>query len=286
MANEHIIVVSGPTASGKSVYAVRLAKKIGSPRGEAGGEIISADSRQVYRALDIGTAKLTKKEMRGVPHHCIDITDPRRAFSVAQYQKAALRAIDNIIKRGKTPIVVGGTGFYIDSILYDTKLPPVPPNPKLRQKLRRETSQKLLAILKKLDAARAREVDPKNPRRIIRAIEIAKALGSVPKVKKTPRFDAKIIYFNPFAKTLKKRIARRTEYMLRRGLLSEVRGIRALLSIKRMLELGFEYKYPLLYIEGKISRTEMIERINAKTWHYAKRQKTWFKKAFAREDHG
>ena len=270
-----IIVIAGPTASGKSAYAIKIAKKIN-------GEIVSADSRQVYRELNIGTAKLSKKEMRGITHHCIDIASPHKSFSVDDFVKDATRAIDKILKKGKTPIVVGGTGFYIDSLLYKNSLPNVPPNPALRRSLGRQSAKTLFSTLKKLDIRRAREIDPANPRRLIRAIEIAKALGKVPKIKKMPRFDVEYVYLKPPTEKLRKNIATRTQKMLKRGLLAEVKKLKRKLPRKRILELGFEYKYPLLYLEGEISKDEMIGKINVETWRYAKRQRTWFKKAFAK----
>jgi len=266
-----VIVIAGPTASGKSAYAVRLAKKIH-------GEIISADSRQVYKGLNIGTAKLSKKEMRGVAHYCINIASPRRMFTVHQFQVCAKRAMETITKKGKTPIIVGGTGFYIDAVLYKNSFPNVPPNLKLRISLGSRTAKSLFSILKKLDPARARTIDPKNPRRLIRAIEIAHALGRVPKIKKIPRYGAKIILLSPKPAILKKRIARRTNACLRRGLVAETKKVSKLVSKKRFQELGFEYTTTLRYIERKISKQELIEKLNTETWRYAKRQTAWFKK--------
>ncbi len=271
LSKKPLVVIVGPTTSGKSELAIHMAKKIN-------GEIICADSRQVYRGLDIGTAKMSKKEMRGVPHHCIDIADPKKTSSVEKYRQAANRAIEAIFKKQKTPILVGGSGFYIDAVLYDTRFPVVAPDWKLRKKLEKESPEKLFAMLQKLDPRRAKTIDPKNPRRLIRAIEIAKKLGRVPMFKKTKRFDAKIILLNSPSAILKKQIARRTDNMLKRGLLAEVKKIAEKLPRKRILELGFEYKYPLLYLEGKISKPAMVERINIETWHYAKRQLTYFKK--------
>lgn len=269
---QKIIIVTGPTASGKSTYAVKLAQKIG-------GEIISADSRQVYRWLNIGTAKITKREMHGIRHHCLDIANPKKSFSADDFVKAATHAIDQILKRGKTPIIVGGTGFYIDALLYKNSLPNVPPNPTLRASLGCRTPKSLFAELKKLDARRAREIDSKNPRRLIRAIEIATALGKVPKLKKTPRYDAKFIFLNPPPARLKKQIAARTAQMLRRGLVAEIKKLLARkIPRARIRELGFEYKLPLDYIDGKISKQELTQKLNTETWRYAKRQMTWFKK--------
>ncbi|MDP2669214.1 MAG: tRNA (adenosine(37)-N6)-dimethylallyltransferase MiaA [bacterium] len=167
MKKSRIIVVVGPNASGKSDFGVRLAKKMN-------GEIISADSRQVYKGLDIGSGKVTKKEMAGIPHHCIDIADPKKVFSAMDFKNCAERAIADILSRRKTPIIVGGTGFYIDAALGRMKLGGVPPDPKLRRKLSKYSAVKLLETLKKLDPERAKTVEQKNPVRLIRAIEIAK----------------------------------------------------------------------------------------------------------------
>ena len=172
-----IIVIVGPNASGKSELGVRLARKIG-------GEIISADSRQVYRGLDIGSGKITKKEMRGVPHHCIDIANPKKVFTALDFKNCAKDAIADIVLRGKTPIIVGGTGFYIDAALGRVKLGGVPPNHALRKKLANYSTIQLLNYLTKLDPKRAKTIEQKNPVRLIRAIEIAlasKALLPSPK---------------------------------------------------------------------------------------------------------
>jgi tRNA dimethylallyltransferase len=163
-----ILVILGQTAVGKSNLAVRLAKKFN-------GEIISADSRQVYKGLDIGTGKITKKEMGDVPHFLLDVVSPKRKFSVSQYKKLADKAIKHILGKHKTPIIVGGTGFYIQAIVDNLVLPEVKPDLKLRKKLEKKSTEELVKILKKLDSERAREIDTKNPRRLIRAIEIARA---------------------------------------------------------------------------------------------------------------
>ena len=162
-----IIIILGPTASGKSELAVKMARKIG-------GEIISADSRQVYKGLNIGSGKITKKEMRGVPHYCLDIASPKKVFTAVDFKKCAEKAIKDIQSRDKTPIICGGTGFYIGVITGAIDIPEIKPNWKLRKKLEKMPTEKLFKMLKKLDHARARNIDAKNPRRLIRAIEIAK----------------------------------------------------------------------------------------------------------------
>jgi len=171
MKKSRIIVIVGPNASGKSGLGVKIAKIVH-------GEIISADSRQVYRGLNIGSGKITKKEMQGIPHHCIDIVDPRNTFTALDYKLCAQKAILDIFSRGKTPVIVGGTGFYIDAALNRIELGNTPPNPKLRKKLAKKSDKELLAMLKKLDPKRAKTIEQKNPRRLIRAIEIAKYEGS------------------------------------------------------------------------------------------------------------
>ena len=162
-----IIVVIGPTASGKSTFGVRLAKKLN-------GEIVSADSRQVYKGLNLASGKITASEMAGIPHHCLDLVSPKRTFSALDYKKFAQKSIKSILERGKTPIIVGGTGFYIDAALGRVSIHEVPPNPRLRKKLEGLTVEALFKMLKKLDPGRAKKIEPQNKRRLIRAIEIVK----------------------------------------------------------------------------------------------------------------
>ncbi len=165
LSKPKIIVIPGPTASGKSNLAVKLAKKFN-------GEIISADSRQVYKGLDIGSGKITKKEMRGVPHYLLDVASPKRTFTVSQYQKLAKKALEKILAKNKLPIVCGGTGFYIDALIYNYNLPAIPPQPKLRKQLEQKSTEELFEQLKKIDLKRAENIDKNNRRRIIRALEI------------------------------------------------------------------------------------------------------------------
>ena len=260
-----VYVILGQTATGKSALAVSLAKKIN-------GEIISADSRQVYKKLDIGTGKIIKKEMRGVPHHLLDVANPKNKFTVAEYQKKAIYAMADILKRGKIPIICGGTGFYIDAITKGIVFPEVPPNPKLRRKLVPLSAIALFGTLKKIDPARAKDIKEKNEQnnkvRLIRAIEIAKALGKVPKITETkPKYKfIKIGLYLPEEK-LKKKVEQRVKKMFQAGLLNEIKKLkRSGVSNKRLQELGFEYFNPTP--GGVISET----------LKYAKRQMTWFKR--------
>ncbi|OHA57184.1 MAG: tRNA (adenosine(37)-N6)-dimethylallyltransferase MiaA [Candidatus Vogelbacteria bacterium GWA1_51_14] len=275
MANKgkKLIVIVGPTASGKSDLAVAIAKRFG-------GEVVSADSRQVYRGLDIGSGKITKREMRGVPHYLLGVASPKRTFTVAQYQKLATRATEQIWQRGKVAILVGGTGFYIQAVVDGLILPAVLPNQELRKKLNIKTPAELFKLLKKLDPKRAGEIDRHNPRRLIRAIEIAQALGRVPGLQVKP-LGAKILMIglNPNLADLKKKINVRLAKRLKQGMLAEVKKLRASgLSWHKLEDFGLEYRYLAQYLQGKISRPEMIEKLEREIYHYAKRQFTWFKR--------
>lgn len=256
-----IIVILGQTAAGKSNLAVKIAKKID-------GEIISADSRQVYKKLNIGTGKITHEEMKGIPHHLLEIADPKRKFTVAEYKKLAENKIEEILARGKTPIICGGTGFYIDAITKGVFFPEVLPDEKLRKKLYSKSAIALFEYLKKIDSERAKNIDPKNKVRLIRAIEIAKTLGKVPHLAVKPpsyKFIKIGLYLPP--EKLKKKVEKRVKKMFQAGLLNEIKKIKqAGVSDKRLKELGFEYDNPTL------------EKVIKETLKYAKRQMTWFKR--------
>lgn len=270
-----LIVILGPTATGKSDLAVRLAKKFG-------GEVVSADSRQVYKGLNLGTGKITKREMRRVRHHLLDVTSPSHVFSAADYKKHAGRALTTIIKDEKLPIIAGGTGFYIDTLVHDASLPSVPANKELRKRLSTKTAAQLFALLKKRDPRRAGEIDPKNPHRLIRALEIIEALGRVPsrKNKKTVgKYDVLFIGLNFPADELKRRIRERVIVRMKKGMVAEARRLHAKgLSYRRMRELGLEYRHLANLLETKTTKQEFIDQLSSAIWHYAKRQMTWFKR--------
>ncbi len=268
-----VIVIVGPTAVGKTELSIKLAKKFN-------GEIVNADSRQVYKGLNIGTGKVTKKEMSGIPHHLLDIASPKRKFSAAQYQKKALQVIKQIIKRGKIPFLVGGTGFYIQTVVDNLTLPSVKPDFKLRQRLEKETPEKLFQKLKKLDPKRAKNIDFHNKRRLIRALEIViKSNRPVPQIKKASLFNTLIIGLTKSKKELKKRIRQRLLKRLRQGLIAEVKKLqKTTLSWQRLDDLGLEYRYVSRYLRGLLNKKEMIEKLLTEIEHYAKRQMTWFKK--------
>lgn len=260
-----ILVILGPTASGKSDLAVRLAKKLG-------GEIISADSRQVYKGLNIGTGKITKKEMMGVPHHLLDVADPKRQFSVAEYKKLADEKINEI----DFPVIAGGTGFYIDALAGLANFPDVAPNKKLRESLNEKSADDLYKILKKNDLRRAKDIDPHNKVRLIRALEIVDAIGKVPAIK--PERSGKFIFIglkpDDLDEKIKIRLYKRLEPMIRECNRLHKQG----LSWKRMFELGLEYRYISLYLQNKLSKEEAVDQLNTAIKQYAKRQMTWFKR--------
>lgn len=268
-----VIVILGQTATGKSDFAVQIAKEIG-------GEIISADSRQVYIGMDLGTGKITKKEMRGVPHHLLDIVKPTKVFSANDFKKHADKKIKEIRKRGNVPIVCGGTGFYIDTLLGSATLPEVPPNKILRAELMKKTASELFVLLQKLDPVRAQTIDAKNPVRLIRAIEIAKALGSVPVAQNQGHeYEVLKIGLSLPDQILKEKIYTRLLSRIKKGMLREIQKLHDDgITWKRMDDLGLEYRYGALYLQKKISKDEMIAKLNTEIWHYAKRQKTWFKR--------
>jgi len=285
------MVIVGPTASGKSELAVRLAKKFN-------GEIISADSRQVYRGLNIGTGKVPGKWRppstlisirsyrnestfiyKGVPHHCIDFVPPRKIYTVAEYKKCAAGAIQEITARGKLAILVGGTGFWIDAVVFDFKLPPVPPDPALRKTLEKKSAAELLSLLKRLDPKRARAIEQKNPRRLIRAIEIAKTLGRIPKLKKRSRY--RTLWISPAStrETLQRHIRIRLRSRLHAGLIEEAKRLhRQGLPWRRFYELGLEYRFLADLLRGKLTKKEFLIGLPRAINNYARRQMTWWKR--------
>lgn len=300
-----IIVIVGPNASGKSNLGVFLAKKLR-------GEIISADSRQVYKKLNVGSGKIIKKEMRDVTHHCLDIVNPKKTFTAYDYKKCAREAMQKIWREGKTPIIVGGTGFYIDAALGRAKLSNVPPNLKLRKRLAKKSTDQLFLMLKKLNPERAKNIDKNNKLRLVRAIEIIKGerfvfsksfrspekLGSRlwrdfrgenadnrPALDGTNyRFekiqDVRIIWIGikRSSKDLKKRIHNRLLCRLQ-GIIKEIKSLRKNgLTWKRLFDLGLEYRYVSLYLQKKINKYEMLKKLEIEINKYAKRQMTYFKR--------
>ena len=268
-----LVVIVGPNASGKSDLAVKLAKTFN-------GEVVSADSRQVYKGMDIGTGKITKEEMQGVPHYLLDIASPKRRFSVAQYQKKAIEAIKKIQRKGKLPILCGGTGFYVQAVVDGLVFPKVKPDWRFRKKLEQKSAKELYEYLKKLDPERAKTIEKDNKRRLIRAIEIVLKTGKpVPKLQKQKLFDVLMIGIKRDKKELKERIRKRLLKRLKQGMIEEVKKLKESgLSWKRLEEFGLEYRYIAYYLQGRLSYKEMVEQLQKAIEDFAKRQMTWFKR--------
>ncbi len=268
---EKVLVIVGPTASGKSDLAVELARALN-------GEIISADSRQVYKGLDIGTGKITKKEMRGVKHHLLDVADARKQFSVAQYKNLAEKALKEIIDRGKLPIIVGGTGFYIDAVTGRNSLPDVPPNKMLRKQLESKSTEELFTILEKKDPARAESIDKHNRVRLVRALEIVGAIGKVPKPKPTKqKYEYIWIGLKPERELLEEKILKRLGARIP-GMIKEAKKLHKNgLSYRRLEELGLEYRYLARLLQNQADHKQFVDELFREIRHYSKRQMTWFK---------
>ncbi|MEA4910686.1 tRNA dimethylallyltransferase [bioreactor metagenome] len=294
-----IYVIIGPTASGKSDVAVELAKKVK-------GEIVSVDSRQVFKHFDIGSGKITKKEMKGVKHYCLDIVDPVKyskkykkngeTFSVQEYLKYANKAIKEILKKKKTPILCGGTGFYIDAILYG--LPKnAKPNPLLRTLLEKEDLKSLLTRIKKLNKEKYLELtknenpsERNNKRRLIRIIEILEAKKSENKIPEISKRNTKLKYEPEFIfiektneeirERINLRLKKRLEGKGKNNLINEIKFLRNELKLddKWLLSLGLEYKYVTRYLRRELTYEEMIETLQNKIWQFAKRQILWNKR--------
>ncbi|MBI2030957.1 tRNA (adenosine(37)-N6)-dimethylallyltransferase MiaA [Candidatus Kaiserbacteria bacterium] len=274
---QKILIIVGPTASGKTALAIELAKKLD-------GEVISADSRQVYRGLDIGTGKVTKREMQGIPHHLLDVASPKKTFTADDFVTRADRAIKDIAKRGKLPIIAGGTGFYIDALVGRITLPDVPPDPALRKKLQPKTSEQLYALLEKKDPARAMSMDTPSERnnkvRLIRALEVAEVLGKNPPTSaQEQKYDTLWIGINPSFEILEEKICQRLSQRLKVGMIAEAKRLHAGgLSYKRMEALGLEYRSLARFLQGKITRTEMESELGRDIRRYAKHQLAYWKR--------
>ncbi len=280
-----LIVILGPTASGKTELAVKLAKKLALSKIEGfnGVEIVSADSRQIYKEMNIGTGKITKKEMEGIPHYLLDVVSPKRHFSVSQYQKLVYKNISKILKKptvhtqGKIPFLVGGSPFYIYSVVEGWLFPKMKPDWKLRKELEKKSKEELFLILKKVDRERAKTIEKENKRRLIRAIEIAKTFGRIPKLKKKPQFLSLLIGIKKRREELKKRISKRVNKMIELGLEKEVgKLVKKYGWIPLLQTIGYGEWLP--YFEGRVNKKEVEEKIKKNTFQFAKRQMTWFKR--------
>jgi len=218
--------------------------------------------------------------MLGIPHHLLDVANPKTFFSVVKYKELAEKAIEKIIAKNKIPIICGGTGFYIDSIVKNIVLPEVKLNIKLRSKLEKYSIEKLYGMLKKLAPIRAKNIDKNNKVRLIRAIEIAKTLGEVPKIIEKPsKYDFIIIGLDTDNNILKERIEKRLIKRIKLGMINEISKLHKLgVSWKRLESFGLEYRQTALYLQNKITKKEMINNLKSEIWHFVKRQRTWFKR--------
>jgi tRNA dimethylallyltransferase len=268
-----ILVIVGPTSSGKTSLSIKLAKQFK-------GEVISADSRQVYKGMNIGTGKVTKKEMRGIEHYLLDVVSPKtEVYNVAKFVKEAEKAIKQIQAKGKLLIICGGTMFWVDSLLYglpDT----VAPDWQLRTRLEKLSASQLFNKLKRVDPLRAKNIDHNNKRRLIRALEIVLKTGQpVPVYQKQAKYDYLKLGVKRDWLELKKRIHERLMARLKQGMVAEVRKLHKQgVSMQRLDDFGLEYRWVSRYLRGLIDKDEMVERLEFEIIHYAKRQLTWLKK--------
>lgn len=282
MTKDKLIILAGPTASGKTSVSIDLAKRIG-------GEIISADSMQVYRGMDVGTAKIKADEMQGVKHYLINVLDPTEDFNIVKFQDMVKYSIEEIKRNGHIPILVGGTGFYIQSVIYDIDFDTQDDNGDIRKALEEEYDKMgadfMYEKLKKIDSVSAENIHKNNKKRIIRAIEyflINNALISAhneSQRKKDSPYDFRFFVLNPPRDILYDRINQRVDKMVEEGLVEEVKGLKnAGLSIENISMQGIGYKEILEYLDGEITLDEAIDNIKQNTRHMAKRQVTWFKR--------
>ena len=282
MTKNKLIILAGPTASGKTSVSIYLAKRLG-------GEIISADSMQVYKYMDVGTAKISVEEMQGVKHHLIDVLDPKEDFNIVKFQNMVKCSIEEIVKNGHIPILVGGTGFYIQSVIYDIDFNNEDDNSSVRKKLEEEYdafgADFMHEKLKKIDIVSAQTIHKNNKKRIIRAIEYflinnepISSHNEVQREKKSP-YDYRFFVLNPPRDILYERINKRVDIMVENGLVDEVKKLREMgLSTANISMQGIGYKEIIEYLDGEVSLETAIENIKQNTRHMAKRQVTWFKR--------
>lgn len=281
MEKPKVIVICGPTASGKTALSIELAKQID-------GEIVSCDSMQIYKDMNIGTAKPSKEEMQEIPHYMIDCVVPNQRYSVTQYQKDAMLAIKEILKKGKVPIVVGGTGLYVDSIIYETIYPEIPWNPEYRSELEKEAKEqgleKLYQKALKIDPKAMEKISKNDKKRILRVLEIYNATGKnktnwEEKSRKQEKDYNYFVFAIDFPRQiLYERINKRVDIMINQGLIEEVEKILEKYSEFPTAMQGLGYKEVVSYLQGEMTKEEMIQKVKQETRRYAKRQLTWFRK--------
>lgn len=280
MQKAKVIVIGGPTASGKTALSIELAKAIS-------GEIVSADSMQIYKEMDIGTAKPDEDEKQNIMHYMLDIISPEVRYSVADYKKDAKKYIREIIEKGKTPIVVGGTGLYIDSLIYEIEYPELEIDLQYRKYLEelieKDGLEKLYEEAKKIDSLAMEKISQNDRKRILRVLEIYHQTGKTKtelekESRKEPEFDYKMFAIDMNREILYERINRRVDIMIEKGLIEEVKHICEKYEKLPTSLQALGYKEIVEYIEGKLTKEEAIEKIKMESRRYAKRQLTWFRK--------
>ena len=281
MNKPKVIVISGPTASGKTALSIELAKKID-------GEIISADSMQIYKDMDIGTAKPDEEEKQGIKHYLMDYISPEQRYSVAQFKKDATDAIEEILQKGKMPIIVGGTGLYIDSLIYGIEYQEIEIDEEYRKELEKIVEERGLEVLYKraseIDSEAIKKISVNDKKRIMRILEIYHKTGKTKTEqdeesrKKGVEYEYKVFTINMDREKLYERINKRVDIMIERGLIEEVKKLEKKYNKFPTAMQGLGYKEVVDYVEGKYTKEEMIEKIKMETRRYAKRQLTWFRK--------
>jgi tRNA dimethylallyltransferase len=271
-----LVVVLGPTASGKSALGITLAQHFH-------GEIVSADSRQVYRGLDIGTAKVTPKERALVPHHLLDVANPREVYTVSQFQRQAINAINDILARGHQPFLVGGSPHYIQAVVDHLDIPHIPPQPALRAQLETRPLSELVAQLEELDPESAATIDRNNLRRVIRALEVCMISGkpfSQQRGVAEPLYRCLLLGIHWPREVLYQRIDARVDERMRQGMAQEVRDLLSKgVTHERLEGLGLEYRFISRWLRGEFaSEAEMVERLKFAIHDFTRRQLTWFRK--------
>ncbi|MBU1992099.1 MAG: tRNA (adenosine(37)-N6)-dimethylallyltransferase MiaA [Patescibacteria group bacterium] len=275
-AEKPLVVLLGPTASGKTSLSLKLAKKFN-------GEVISADSRQLYKGMQIGTDTLPMEKRQGIPHHMIEVLEPDEQFTVAEYKQKAAHIINQILRKKKVPFLVGGTGLYISAIVENYEIPQIPPDFELRNQLQKDLEKQgvdyLYRQLQAADPITAERTDPKNPRFVMRALEIVAAGQQKSVSKKKPLYDTFLIGIDRPREELYEKIEKRVDEQVERGLLKEV---------EKLMEQGYNENLPAItalgikeiipYLRGEMSLEEALDTIKRNTRNYAKRQFTWFKR--------
>lgn len=270
-----LVAIVGPTASGKSEIAIALAE-------EFNGEIVSADSRQVYRGMDIGTGKVLPEQQGRIPHYLLDVADPTETYTVAQYQRAAIAAIKDIQERGRLPFLVGGTGLYIQAVVDNLKIPAVPPQPKLRAELAKLSLVDLVKHLKAVEPVDYATIDLQNRRRVERAIEISEG-GGIPVREMRQRgpilFDTLTIGITRPAGELETRIDQRLKERVKRGMVEEVKRLHEHgVAWGKLESFGLEYRRIAEYLQGKLTHEQAMQQLGQDIIKFSKRQMTWFKR--------